>query len=271
LKKLLLPSVVLLLGLFASASAGTVVDWPVAAGDDGATRYSPLSEIDRSNVARLEVAWIYRHGDVRSGWPDPFKGTAFEASPIVVDGRLIFPTPFNRVIALDPETGREIWTFDPKIDKSRRFGNLMVNRGVAYWRSRSQEGTCARRVFLATLDARLISLDAATGRGCADFGRSGEVDLLEGIENVTDPWEYNETSPPTVVGDVVIVGSSICDEIRRIQASGAVRAYDARSGRLVWRFDPIPRDGQRGAETWPAGAWRTTGAANVWSTITADH
>src|SRR5206468_5051791 len=140
----------------------------------------------------------------------------------------------------------------------------------AYWRSRSQEGTCARRVFLATLDARLISLDAATGRGCADFGRSGEVDLLEGIENVTDPSEYNETSPPTVVGDVVIVGSSICDEIRRIQASGAVRAYDARSGRLVWRFDPIPRDGQRGAETWPAGAWRTTGAANVWSTITAD-
>ena len=162
MKKLLLPSALLLLGLFASASAGTVLDWPVAAGDDGATRYSPLSEIDRSNVARLEVAWSYRHGDVRSGWPDPFKATAFEASPIVVDGRLIFSTPFNRVIALDPETGREIWTFDPEIDKSRRFGNLMVNRGVAYWRSRSQEGTCARRVFLATLDARLISLDAAT-------------------------------------------------------------------------------------------------------------
>jgi quinoprotein glucose dehydrogenase len=270
LKKLLLSSMVLLLGLFASASAGTVVDWPVAAGDDGATRYSPLSEIDRSNVARLEVAWSYRHGDVRSGWPDPFKGTAFEASPIVVDGRLIFPTPFDRVIALDPETGRELWTFDPQIDKSRRFGNLMVNRGVAYWHSRFEGGTCTRRVFLATLDARLISLDAATGRRCEDFGRSGEVDLLEGIENVTDPWEYNETSPPTVVGDVVILGSSICDEIRRIQASGAVRAYDARSGRLVWRFDPIPRDGQRGAETWPAGAWQTTGAANVWSTITAD-
>ena len=79
--------------------------WPVAAGDDGATRFSPLAVIDRSNVARLEVAWTYRHGDYRSGWPDPFKGTAFQASPIVVDGRMIFPTPFNRVIALDARRG----------------------------------------------------------------------------------------------------------------------------------------------------------------------
>lgn len=251
--------------------AGAPAGWPVAAGDDGATRFSALADIDRSNVTRLEVAWTYRHGDYRSGWPDPFKGTAFQASPIVVDGRMIFPTPFNRVIALDAETGRELWAFDPEIDKSRRFGNLMVSRGVAYWRSADGGGECPERVYLGTLDARLIAIDATSGRRCAGFGRDGEVSLLEGIENVVDPWEYNLTSPPTVVGDVVIVGSSIADEVRRVSPSGAVRAYDARTGHIIWRFDPIPRDGAPGAETWPAKAWRTTGGANVWSTITADR
>ena len=245
--------------VFASLLGGGLVgaapvDWPVTGGDPGGMRYSSLAQIDRTNVGSLEVAWTYQHGDYRSGWPDPYRGTSFQATPIVVDGRLIFTTPFNRVIALDPATGRELWTHDPEIDKGRRYANLMVNRGAAYWRGSRESGDCARRVFFGTLDARLIALDADSGKPCDDFGDDGEVDLLDGIENVVDSWEYNVTSPPTVVGDVVVVGSSIADEIRRMTPSGAVRAYDVKSGKLVWRFEPIPRPG----------------AANVWSTITAD-
>jgi quinoprotein glucose dehydrogenase len=259
--------------LRARAAETSAVDWPVTGGDPGGARYSRLSDIDRGNVGRLRIAWTYRHGDYRSGGilPDRFfKGTAFEATPIVVEDRLIFSTPFNRVIALDPETGAELWTFDPKIDKDRRFGNMMINRGVAYWRDANGAGSCGSRIFLATLDARLIALDPATGQRCASFGRSGEVNLLDGIENVVDPWEYNVTSPPTVVGDIIVVGSSIADIVRRIQPSGAVRAYDAKSGKLVWRFDPVPRQEQFGVETWERGSWRESGGANVWSTITAD-
>ena len=179
-----------------SSEVSTSGEWPVPAGDAGAQRYSPLTDINRRNVSQLKIAWTYRHGDYRSGWPDPFKGTAFEASPIVVDNRLVFSTPFNRVIALDPETGRELWLFDPKIDKSRRFANLMVNRGVAFWRDGDRVGDCAKRVFLATLDARLIALDFATGQRCADFGIRGEINLLDGIEHVVDDWEFNVTHRP---------------------------------------------------------------------------
>lgn len=265
-----------LLGLLLLASMETNAEslptagWPVTGGDPGGMRYSPLTDINRSNVATLKVAWAYRHGDYRSGWPDVYKGTAFESTPIVVEGRLIFTTPYNRVIALAADTGRELWTFDPQIDKRRRFANLMINRGVAYWQDPTAYGSCASRVFLGTLEARLIALDAASGKPCADFGTKGEVNLLDGIEHVVDTWEYNVTSPPTVVGNNVIVGSSIADEIRRIQPSGAVRAYNARTGALVWRFNTIPQGGEVGSETWEHESWRTTGGANVWSTITAD-
>jgi quinoprotein glucose dehydrogenase len=264
-------ALVLVLSVRAARAAPVIADWPVTGGDSGEQRFSPLHDIDRSNVNRLQVAWTYRHGDYRSGWPDPFKATAFQSTPVVIDHRLIFTTPYNRVIALDPESGRELWTFDAEIDKGRRFGNLMVNRGVAYWRDPDGHDPCSRRVLFGTLDARLIALDATTGMPCSDFGSAGTVNLLDGIDHLVDPWEYNVTSPPTVVGDVVIVGSSIADEVRRIQPSGAVRAYDVRTGALRWRFDTIPRTGAFGSETWENHGEQITGGANVWSTITADH
>jgi quinoprotein glucose dehydrogenase len=253
-------------------SAAFDAQWPTTLGDSGGQRWSPLDTIDRSNVGRLAVRWTYRHPDFRSGWPETeVKGTAFEATPILAQGRLIFSTPYSRVVALDPRTGRELWTFDPRIDLGRRYPNKMVSRGVAYWRDpQPAAGACAGRIFLATLDARLIALDAASGRPCRDFGENGTVDLLRGIEGIVDPWEYNVTSPPAIAGDRVIVGASIVDLIRRIQPSGAVRAFDARSGRLVWRFDTIARDAQPGTETWEGGSWRTHGGANVWSSITVD-
>ncbi|MCI0388008.1 MAG: pyrroloquinoline quinone-dependent dehydrogenase [Acidobacteria bacterium] len=251
------------------AESAQTVGWRFTEGSAGGGRYSPLADINRDNVKQLKVAWSYRHGDVRdaSGPDRVHRGTAFEATPIMVEGRLIFSTPFNRVIALDPETGAELWTFDPKIDRSRRFANMMISRGVAYWRD-AKKGNA--RIFLGTLDARLIALDVKTGRPCADFGNGGTVNLLEDIEQMSDPWEYNVTSPPTVVGDNVIVGSSIADITRRIQPSGAVRAYDACTGKLVWRFNTIPKADEFGNDTWERDSWKQTGGANVWSTITAD-
>jgi quinoprotein glucose dehydrogenase len=254
------------------AESAQTVGWRFTEGGAGGGRYSQLAEINRDNVKLLKVAWTYRHGDVRdpSGPDRIFRGTAFESTPILVEGRLIFTTPFNRAIALDPETGAELWTYDPKIDKGRRFGNMMINRGASYWRGSNTNGMCASRVFFGTLDARLIALDVKTGKPCADFGKGGAVNLLEAIENLADPWEYNITSPPTVVGDNVIVGSSIADITRRIQPSGAVRAFDARTGALVWRFNTIPKPGEVGNETWEDESWKENGGANVWSTITAD-
>jgi quinoprotein glucose dehydrogenase len=147
---------------------------------------------------------------------------------------------------------------------------MWINRGVAYWREgRGASGPCAGRVFLATLDARLLALDAATGQPCADFGAGGHVDLRAGITPLYDDWEYNVTSPGTVVGDVIVVGSSIADVVRPDSPPGDVRAFDVRSGALRWTFHPIPHPGEPGHETWETGT-RLTGAANVWSTITAD-
>jgi quinoprotein glucose dehydrogenase len=257
-----------------AALAAPVADWPYTEGAPGGGRYSPLDEIDRENVGELEVVWTYHHGDVfDGGWhPAPAqRGTAFQSTPLVVNGRLVFTTPYNRVIALDPERGTELWTFDPAIDRDRLFGNSLINRGVAYWRDATRaEGACTRRVFLATLDARLIALDAATGRPCADFGQSGSVDLRVGITPLVDDWEYNVTSPATVVGDVVVVGSSIADLIRRVGPPGDVRAFDARTGALLWTFHTIPAPGEPGAETWKPNGRENAGHANVWSTITAD-
>ncbi len=256
----------------ARGDAAEVASWPYTGGDAGGARYSPLAEIDRGNVARLELAWSYRHGDYRRGGLLPdwrLSATAFEASPLVVEGRLYFPTPFNRVIALDAATGEELWSFDPEVDRALRSLNMWISRGVAWWRG-DGDGPCSRRIFLGTLDARLIALDAESGRPCPDFGSGGSIDLRLDIAPLVDPWEYNVTSPPMVVGDVVVVGSSIGDLVRRRMPPGDVRAFDARSGRLLWRFHTIPREGGLGVETWRDGSWREAGGANVWTTMSAD-
>jgi len=269
-----IPIAAVLAGLaWPADAADSAAEWRWTEGAPGGGRYSPLADIDRDNVGSLRLAWSYQHGDFYDGgWmPDAVnKGTSFESTPLVVDGRLIFTTPFNRVIALDPENGRELWTYDPHVDRDRRFANMMINRGVAYWSGAGSDTPCGQRVFLGTLDARLIALDAGDGRPCDDFGTAGTVDLLAGLSPVVDSWEYNITSPPTVVGDVVIVGSSIADTLRRIAPPGDVRAYDVRSGKLRWTFHTIPQPGEPGNDTWEDGSWRNSGAANVWSTITAD-
>jgi len=254
-----------------AAVAPATADWAYTEGAPGGGRFTPLTDITRANVKQLKIAWSYQHEDF---WEGSFPvevngGSAAESTPIVVDGRLFFTTPRNRVIALDPETGRELWTFDPQLERGRAYANMWINRGVSVWHDPKATGACAARVFLATLDARLFALDAATGKPCADFGEHGAVNLLRGITPVYDDWEYNVTSPGTVVGDVIVVGSSIADTLRPDSPPGDVRAFDVRSGALRWTFHTIPHAGEPGYETWRSGT-RLTGATNVWSTITAD-
>jgi len=176
------------LALACAACASELAGWPYVGGDPGNSRWSELTDISAANVAKLQVAWTYRHGDfydpgTRRGPEDP-SGTAFQGSPILVDGRLVFSTPYGRVIALDPETGRELWVHDPKVDRGRRYSNGYITRGVAHWRDSSASGPCASRILEATVDARLIALDSATGKPCTDFGNAGTVDLHAGVERL---------------------------------------------------------------------------------------
>lgn len=250
-------------------TSGPLGDWPHYGGDPGGLRFSELTQITRENVKQLDVAWTYRHGDISDG-SDGTTRTSFNATPLEVDGTLYFCTGFNRVIAVDAETGEERWAFDPDQQLQKIRGPYpRVCRGVAHWRdSRARGGACAARVFTGTLDSQLIALDAATGRPCAGFGREGRVTLREGID--AEPWEYYPTSPPLAVRDVVVVGALVADNLRVDAPAGVVRAFDARTGALRWAWDPIPPGfrgvvrGERTAEGF------TRGTPNVWSILSAD-
>jgi quinoprotein glucose dehydrogenase len=250
---------VLVAGTGSAAAQLAVADWPYYGGAAGGGRYSPLTQIDRNNVGELDVAWEYHTGDVSDG-SDNRRKSEFEATPIVADGAMYLSTPFGRVVALDPETGREKWRFDPKIDLHAPYSEGLVSRGVTLWTDpgRAEGDTCRKRIFLATIDARLFALDAASGQTCADFGAAGQLDLTEAVANITRRGEYEETSTPAVAGDLVVVGSSIADNDRVASPSGVVRAFDARSGSLRWSWNPIPE------------SIAPTGAGNVWSAISVD-
>lgn len=245
-------------------------DWPCYGGDPGGSRFSPLAEINRANVQQLKAAWIYHTGDVSDGSTHPRK-SAFEATPIMVGGTLYFSTAFNRVIALDPETGVERWAYDPKIDLNARYSEGLMNRGVSSWADSRPGSLYRRRIFIATIDARLICLDAATGKPCADFGAAGQIDLKHGMKNIIRAGEYEETSPPAIIDGLVIVGSGISDNDRVASPSGVVRAFDARTGALRWSWDPIPQDARDPvAKSWMGESRSKTGAANAWSVIATD-
>lgn len=252
--------------------AGADADWPAYGRDRGGERFSPLTRIDRSNVAALTVAWRFSTGEAGAGYETGAR-TSFEATPLVVDGTMYFSTALGRVFALDAATGAERWRFNPGVARVAHFGDF-TSRGVSYWVDPTARAgaRCAARIFVATIDARLIALDASTGGTCASFGDGGSIDMRRGLRNA--PFEYEEyevTSPPAVVNGTLVVGSAVADNSRTDAASGEVRAFDARTGALRWSWDPVPQDPADPAyPTWEGRDAHRTGAANAWSVIAAD-
>jgi len=251
--------------LLASAIVGQQNgEWLAYGRDTGGERYSLLEDINRKNVASLRIAWTFRTGDAYQ--PPRGRPTAFEATPLYVDGTLYLSTPLGRVIALDPVTGRERWVFDARVPRDAGYGDF-ASRGVSTWQ-RGRE----RRIYVATIDARLIALNAATGQPVQGFGNAGTVDLRPGLRIGPSGFaDYQVTSPPAVIGNTIVVGSAIQDGATTREPSGEVRAFDAVTGAMKWRWDPIPQDSSAaGADTWKNGSATRTGAANVWSVMVAD-
>jgi quinoprotein glucose dehydrogenase len=253
--------ITLWLAIGAHAQAKPEASWPTYSNDPGGTRYSPATQIDRGNISQLKVAWTYRTGALPHD-EELDKKAAFEATPILVDGKLFLSTPYDHVIALNPETGAKLWEFDPKLELP--YGSSEVtSRGVSAWREpRAKAGQpCALRIFIGTLDARLIALDGATGKPCSDFGLDGEVDLTATVR-LRDPGDYQVTSAPAIFKDLVITGSSEGDNRAVTVERGIVRAFDVRTGKLRWTWDPIA--------PWAYKTTPRTGAGNAWSTISVD-
>jgi quinoprotein glucose dehydrogenase len=240
-------------------------DWPFYGHDPGGQRFSPLTIINRGNVKTLKVAWTYRTGDAYE--PKNSRPTAFEATPLYIGGTLYLSTALGRVIALDPITGTQRWAYDGKVPRDKGYGDF-ANRGVSSWTSPKGQ----LRIVIATVDARLIAIDAATGQPSKDFGDNGVVDLRAGLRIAPKGFgDYEETSPPAVVGNTIIVGSGVADNGATDQPSGEIRGFDAATGKLKWTWDPIPQDPRApGADTWKSGSAARTGAANAWSIIAAD-
>jgi quinoprotein glucose dehydrogenase len=236
--------------------------WPTYGGDPGGRRYSAAAQIDRNNVQKLKVAWTYRTNF--SEVPTKLvRKAAFEATPILVGDKLYLSTPYNHVIALEPETGAKVWEYDPGVNLDRNYSEV-TSRGVSAWRDERAKGEmpCSLRIFVGTLDARLIALDGETGKPCLDFGTNGIIDL-NGTAATQTEWSggYQVTSPPAIYSDLVIVGSSIADNWRVDTGRGIVRAFDARSGKLRWTWDPIP---------WAEHTQPRTGAGNAWAVFSVD-
>jgi quinoprotein glucose dehydrogenase len=250
-------------------------EWRAYGRDALGSRWSPLADITRENVGQLEPAWTYHTGETAPEFSGR-RPRSLEVTPLVADGRMYISTPLGRVFALEPETGRELWRFDAKVDRNSGFGDF-TSRGVSYWvdgRLTGQQAArpCARRVFVGTIDGRLIALDARVGTPCAGFGKAGTVSLRASLRNKPFEFaEYEVTSPPAIINDIVVIGSAVADNNRTDAASGEVRAFDARTGALKWTWDPIPQDSTDAAwRTWIGPRAHETGAANAWSVIAAD-
>jgi quinoprotein glucose dehydrogenase len=251
-----------LFGFFALSCfiAAPAFAWEHWGGDRGGTRFSQLAAITPANVGNLVKAWQFRTGDLDSRLPEAMARTKFQATPLFVENSVIFCSPFNEVIALDPGTGAQKWRFDPKIGTAQIPANRYNCRGVAYWvDEQAAEGAlCRSRIVTNTNDARLIALDARTGAPCADFGSNGEIKIDIG-KPLEWPGEFQITSAPLVSRGVIVVGSAIADN-RHVDAPlGFVRGFDARTGQPRWSFDPLLHDGI------------VAGHANVWAPMSADE
>jgi len=262
-------SVVLLMTAI-PANLALAQDWPHYAANKGGSKFSTATQINRSSVDKLEKAWIYQTGEaVHLG--EQFAKTAFQVTPVLIEESLVFCTPSQRVIALNPVTGLERWIFDPKIDLHTKALDIKC-RGVETWidESAAPGAPCKTRILFTTMDFRLIAIDARDGKLCSGFGKDGVVTI-----SYDKPLAFSSEvvlqNPPIAVNGVIVLGSAVYDGIRADGPSGMVRAYDARTGAYRWTFDPVPRDAKDPMHaTWCASV-SSIGAANVWTIMSADE
>ena len=262
-------------------------EWRSYGGDTGSTKYSPLDQIDRGNLADLRIAWQWESVDgrfdldqLREDYPNlqvpndisAVRISNLKATPLMAGGVLYISTPLSQIAAIEPTTGETLWVNDPRSYASG-IPTMMLgfsNRGLAYWTDGDLE-----RLIMGTGDAYLVAVDAKTGDVVLAFGDEGRVDLMDGIPRARRspaPMNYSITSAPVVCGDVVVVGSAISAQPRfRAAPPGYVRGFDARTGELLWTFHTIPQPGEFGHETWEDDAWQHTGNANVWTLMSADE
>ncbi|HZW59622.1 MAG TPA: PQQ-binding-like beta-propeller repeat protein, partial [Woeseiaceae bacterium] len=251
------------------ASPAPAQGWPYYGNDAGGTRFSPLTQVNADTVSDLEIAWQFRTGELGQDARQGEKLT-FEATPVLHDGRLYLSTGFGKVFAIDARNGEESWNFDPALPRDTNFSEV-TSRGVSVWRDpqAGPERRCAVRVFAGNIMGEIHALDAGTGKHCADFGDDGMVDLHRDARP-REPGQYQVTSPPAVAGDRIIVGSAIGDNGAVGLQRGIVRALDARSGKTLWAWDPIPRDPDDPAyRSWQSGVVET-GGANAWPPLSVD-
>jgi quinoprotein glucose dehydrogenase len=234
--------------------------WPTYGGQPTGTKYSALDQINIHNVGKLKVAWTYHTGELSRG-TDKVDPTVYEVTPILANNRLYLCTPFNTIVALDPGSGKPLWRFDPGRPHGKTYFHENLCRGVSYWAARNaneQTRICGKRIFEGSEDGTLIAVDADTGRLCAGFGEGGKIPL-----NALDykgQGTIGLTSPPAVYKDVVMVGATILDNVWSRAPHGIVRGFDARTGRQIWSWDPIP-----------AKLSDKTGAANTWPPMSVDQ
>ena len=234
-------------------------DWPTYGGQPSGTKYAALEQINRDNVRELRLAWTHHTGDLAfDGVNADF--TVSEMTPIYANERLYICTPYNRVVSLDPTTGKTLWSYDPKKPLTGNMYKQNYCRGVSYWETADKAeraAVCGKRIFFATQNAVLLSLDADSGKPCAAFGDGGRVNMAaldyKGVGQVAN------TSPPAIYKNVVIVGGAVRDNYERDSLDGIVRGFDAVSGKQIWTWNPIPAD-----------ISDVTGAANTWAPISVD-
>ena len=245
-----------------------VGEWRYYGGDAASTRYSPLDEISRGNVGRLQVAWRWTSpdNDVAKA-NEASRPGAYQDTPLMLDGVMYTETGLGAFAAIDPGAGKTIWQYDPGVWKGGRPPNLgFTHRGVAYW----TDGT-ARRIISGTHDARLISIDAESGKPDVAFGSNGRVDVIDGLAYADRQRNYAINSTPVVVRNVIIAGANISDgPLNKEAPRGDVSGYDVRTGKRLWTFHSIPQAGELGNETWEDGSAAYTGNTNVWPMLTVD-
>ncbi|MCI0485983.1 MAG: pyrroloquinoline quinone-dependent dehydrogenase [Blastocatellia bacterium] len=244
-------------------------EWRYYGGDPGSTKYSPLDQINKENVARLKIAWTWDSPDLLLQKENRMLGSlAYEATPLMVGGTLYTSTSLCQVAAIDAETGQTKWVFNPEAYKVGRPTNLgFLHRGVSYWTDGRQQ-----RLFIATSDAYLWAIDAKTGKAVSDFGEGGKVDLTKAIPYAQNARNYAVTSPVLICRDVVMIGASISDgPVNKEAPRGDIQAFDVRTGKPLWVFHSIPQAGEFGNDTWENDSWKYTGNTNVWTLMSADE